>query len=168
MTIPQIEQQIMAEYPNLLKFDGYNHDHNISLQDFIKNFIILNREYHTITNNPVSNHYQCMFRKNRSLGDIFLITKYYFPNITLIEVRTALLNTFKTMYCSGIEKIVYINDIDTYSQYLTSHPEYKAWEYDEWGMPNKAEITDDDIQEKKPVVAEKVVSVAESAGIIFM
>lgn len=169
MNIQQIEQQIMAEYPNLLKFDGYNHSHTLTLQEFIDRFRDINREFSTYTNNPVVNSLQCPSRKNRSLGDIFLITKYYFPNVSLMDVRKALFNSriLRSMYCCGINKIVYVDNIESYSSYLQQNPGYMNWQYDEWGIPNKAEITDDDIQEKKPVVDKKVISAAQSASVTF-
>lgn len=53
--------------------------------------------------------------KRRSLGDIFMIMRYYYPDITLTEVLTLLYNTlpnyfgngFRTSYCNTIKKRVW-------------------------------------------------------------
>lgn len=57
---------------------------------------------------------QCETKCRRSLGDLFMLTKYYFPEITLLEVITILHDLFNgeyehfcTDYCGVINKRVY-------------------------------------------------------------
>lgn len=59
-----------------------------------------------------SDNIQCIAGRNRSMGDLFLIAKYYKPDITFKEVRIALFNlcsNFKvgSFYCSTIHKRIF-------------------------------------------------------------
>lgn len=89
-----------------------------NLTDFlIKFFTTYNVEKNTIYVDD--KEVQTQLGKRRSLGDIFKLCKYYFPNCTLREVLVLLYNTlptkitsgFRTSYCNTIKKRVwYYND----------------------------------------------------------
>jgi hypothetical protein len=67
---------------------------------------------------------QCNLRKNRSLGDLFCIARYYYPTISLKRFREILNNLINTerlaiLYCGTIEKRVYYTPFNT----LNNRPE---------------------------------------------
>lgn len=85
---------------------------------------------------------QCSANKRRSLGDIFLITRYYYPHITIpdiIEVLVSLLRTQQigASYCNTIHKYVFHNDnfgykkddLVEYSKGLTWSEVVKAYKF---------------------------------------
>ncbi len=112
----------------LYKFRNYEiKTNNIPLNIFIKNFFIdYNYSYNTVNK---KNKVICATGRRRSLGDIYLICKYYYPNCTIIEVfkeLIALLNlgNINTQKCSDIRKYVF------YSNRASSHRSlYNCVEY---------------------------------------
>ncbi len=82
---------------------------------------------------------QTEMEKRRSIGDIYMICKYYYPNCTLNEVLNLLYfrlplvitNGFRTSYCNTIKKKVwyYEEDNDTEALNKTAN--------DEFGKPYK-------------------------------
>ena len=126
-----VEQELLAQTPNGLKFDGFNFNHTMTLGEFLKEIFQLSKKYNTVTNNNFVNSTVCVtFCSNRSLGDIFLLAKYYFPNTTLKEVRETLLSTPKLVgwYCLTINDFVYnVVKLAKYDQYELNT------EYDRFG-----------------------------------
>ncbi len=112
----------------LYKFKNYEiKTNNIPLNMFIKNFFIdYNYSYNTVNKR---NKVICTTGRRRSLGDIYLICKHYYPNCTIIEVfkeLVALLNlgNINTQKCSDIRKYVF------YSNRASSHRSlYNCVEY---------------------------------------
>ncbi len=133
----QIQEELLSETPNGYKLQGYFHDHNLSLEEFILLFINkLNREFITVTNNPTVNFDVCGIRKRRSLGDIFLITLHYYPSVTVKEVHETLHNLYTKekitgIYCTDIKKRVYSSIYHTSNLY--AHQQYAYTLPDEWG-----------------------------------
>lgn len=89
---------------------SYRHENSLTFQDFIYNLL---REYSfyfiTIDKN---NKFICEKGRRRSLGDIYLITKHYYPDITLETVLKELLylvkgNIISVQKCSNIGRHVY-------------------------------------------------------------
>lgn len=87
---------------------------NLGIKEFLcKFFEYYNDERNTIYCNDST--IQTPVNKRRSLGDIYMICKYYFPNITLKEVCKLLFidlhnhyeSGFRTSYCSQINKRVW-------------------------------------------------------------
>lgn len=93
---------------NTLYIENYIHDEKLTLNQFIELFLVqLNENNNTIYN---SNKIQCKSGKTRSLGDIYLICKSYYPNVTKKQVKRSLLylgNNLVGHYCPTIEKRVY-------------------------------------------------------------
>jgi hypothetical protein len=104
-----------------LKLDGFPKEtipKGRSYKDIILDICYENNKrltYYADTNNTI----QCYPNKNRSQGDLFLLAKYYIPDITLKEFRQCiwdLLNEKKlaTLYCNNIEKRIFYSDLDKY------------------------------------------------------
>lgn len=85
------------------------------LYRFFTNWNLTNGDLPKTTVYVNTGEIQCITGKRRSLGDIFMILKYYFPEITLKEVLTLLYTTlperittgFRTSKCSEIHKRVW-------------------------------------------------------------
>lgn len=110
-----------------LRLKGFSMDEKPLLSTFIKKFFIdYNYNYETVNKN---NKVICATGRRRSLGDIYLICKHYYPNCTIIEVfkeLVALLNlgNINTQKCSNIRKYVF------YSNRASSHRSlYNCVEY---------------------------------------
>ena len=97
-----------------------------TLKNFIYNFInSYNYSYATFDHNDM---FQCHPGRRRSLGDIYLICKHYFPECTMEEVLLILLNLtidrrIGGSYCSTICKYVWTTPgtviFDTKTEYKT-------------------------------------------------
>lgn len=87
-----------------------------NLDEFMSNFFtVLNEEKNTIY--VESKRCQTEAGRRRSIGDIYLIAKYYFPDTTLSQViqylhvkLPAKLRGFRCSYCTTINKRVYYYD----------------------------------------------------------
>lgn len=93
---------VIKDY-SLTEFDN-------TLEDFIHNFLVsYNQKYKTASLGDLGRD-QCSTGRLRSLADIFMICKHYFPSCTLEEVKDALyanINMLSTQVCSTIHKRVY-------------------------------------------------------------
>lgn len=82
---------------------------DVPLKIFIKNFVRgYNYKYDTSNGNAIT----CFRGKRRSLGDIYLICRHYYPNCKIEEVLTILINLLQEQkiygsYCSTINKYVF-------------------------------------------------------------
>lgn len=82
--------------------------HYLGLNDILYYNCHLNTLY------PSSKRLQCFNNSNRSQGDLYMIMRYYYPDITFKEFRKALirlLNNYhiSTFYCRDIRKRVFYN-----------------------------------------------------------
>ena len=119
LSYKEIEDSLLHEVPNGYKLEGYLHDHNMSLKDFVKEFILnFNFKYPTVTNNPVVNHVICREGKSRTMSDIFLISKYYYPDASFKEIRQTLIDekSIELLKCYVVEDIV-ANPPEQYSMF---------------------------------------------------
>lgn len=107
-TLKHFEKQLTDKY----HLRGYKHNTNLSIEKFIENFI---NKYRNIYNTYNKNSIQCGIGRRRSLGDIYQIIKYYYPNISLLEVKNILTNLcvnnkINTNVCYDINKRVYFTN----------------------------------------------------------
>lgn len=100
-------------------------------KEFIREFILkYNSNYDTFAGEYI----QCAKNRRRSLGDIYLITKYYYPNCTIEDVIKELIHLLNTKkiagsYCSTIHKYVFHNQSDAYiKESKTEYPNNIRWE----------------------------------------
>jgi len=108
---------------------------NISQEDFIKmldkksekNVLNILKIFFSINNNKYTMYLndtpQCNPSRRRSIGDIFLIVTYYFPEITLKELFQGLFNLMKEKYitsdyCTQIKKRVYYRSNFNFIEYI--------------------------------------------------
>ena len=112
----EIVQKKFDKLRKLSLKDFENTDKDI--KDFLKNFLVTyNKEKATIVKQSKRAH--TPKAKTRSLGDIYRITKSYFPDTTLKEVLT-IITDFEYIsghYCPDIHKQVYFigNDFNELS-----------------------------------------------------
>jgi len=111
-------ETVLNQYGDKLfkKYNAYHLDNqDIKINDpTIYNFLLnffnnYNNNYYTLNKN---NKEVCDLTRRRSLGDIFLICKYYFPNCTIFDVFKNLLklssnNLICYNKCSTINKYVF-------------------------------------------------------------
>jgi hypothetical protein len=113
-----IQYQIIEANPSSIRLPGLLRNRKTqTLTDFLRAFFLTwNDEKDTIF---VENRdIQTAAGKRRSVGDIFMICRYYYPTCTLSEVYDKLLNLlpitmpsgFRTSYCSTINKRVWYFD----------------------------------------------------------
>lgn len=137
-TINGMQAAIIAAYPRTIRLERLNRDRGRqTLQQFLIMFFEeYNREKATIyvdtadTNREV----QTPINRRRSLGDIFMICRYYYPTCTLREVLSLLYTTlpnhfargFRTSYCHTILKRVwyYNAELDNTVADRTRNDEY--------------------------------------------
>lgn len=115
------EQELLSK--NVLFYlKGYFFDETLNLNDFIYRFItFLNNNYNTYKKEDVL---ICRAGRRRSLGDIFLICKTYYPDCTIEDVVKVLINLCETQKIAGsrcldIHKFVFHKQSSVYSSH---HP----------------------------------------------
>lgn len=109
------EKRLFSGEP-FYKLEGFANPHD-SLEDFVKSFVLSYR-HHYCTINALGNII-CYPGKRRSIGDIFLICKYYYPGCTLQQVLGILVglledNKISGGWCSTINKFVFHYDSSNY------------------------------------------------------
>ena len=103
----------------LLKIEGLNPD-RVRSKNYAKGIVFLmNQTYrhHTVystidTRNPRWDDIQCHRGARRSQGDLYLIARYYYPELTFKEFREILFDIvsndyYNTSYCGTINKRVF-------------------------------------------------------------
>lgn len=131
--IKEMEDKVKKRHKLVL--DGYNHNQKLPLKDFIHSFLgDLNQMHSTIY--KTSGNSQCRKGRRRSASDVFLVCKSYYPNVTMKQVMTHLVELvneakIKTIYCGMINKRVYRKNM----------PEQTTWNSiygkDEFGFVGK-------------------------------
>lgn len=94
----------------------------INYKDFIKNFILIYRDCYITFSDGGKERGLYNFtdtRRRRSLGDIYLVTKTYFPDVKIQDVVKVLVDLcekdiIKASYCTTINKYVFHTDSDRY------------------------------------------------------
>lgn len=128
----KIENQILTN--PLLKFEQYL-PKDKSLVDIVYDIILNNRT--SLTINTKTNLIQCEKDKNRSITDLFLLMRYYYPETTLKEFRQCLFDLVNdrkigTLFCGSISKRVFYHPPNKYCPLPDNihHIDYK----DEYGL----------------------------------
>lgn len=102
--------------------EGYNHNcENHPMAKFIKDFIVIGRHVY-FTTDIKDGKTVCDTGRRRSLGDIFLICRSYYPQCTIhgvLEVLVQLLESREIYgcYCNTINKYVFHRDSDVYRRH---------------------------------------------------
>lgn len=114
VSFADVEATINRNNPRAIRIQGLLRRRRESLQEFLVRFFQeWNLEKNTIYVDDSA--VQTAPNKRRSLGDIYMICKYYYPNCTLNEVLNLLYNViptiitrgYRTSYCFTINKRVW-------------------------------------------------------------
>lgn len=113
------EKEILKTYKPLALKDYQLTENDENLEDFIHNFLMVyNQKYPTVSQNNRDVN-QCRRGAHRSLIDIFLVSKYYFPDCTLEEVKNALYSNGENLVyqtCSTVNRRVY--ELKTHTNFI--------------------------------------------------
>jgi uncharacterized protein (UPF0297 family) len=158
--LQEIEDQIIAQdHRSVLKLDTTHTLNNQSLEDFLINFL---RNYNTVYRTVYASgtregDTQTSNNRRRSIGDIFKICRYYYPDCKLVDLAhilygkhlaTGKLSFVGTLKCRQINKRVWWNNL--------SHRISDELTPDEYGMTIsqwKTEIARAyEVSKTKPVV----------------
>lgn len=105
----QVQEELLSNYPEGLILSGWSHNHD-PLDIFVKNLFLRYFKDHC-TVNPKDLTVQCIKGKRRSIGDIFLVCRYYYPTCTLKEIYNLLSITYVkkifSIKCNEIGKKTY-------------------------------------------------------------
>lgn len=106
----------LLKHANYYHLDKYVLNRELDLKTFIKNFV---REYSKQHTTYHDMRFICDRNRRRSLGDIFLICRCYYPDCTLKEVLGYLIELLENSeiygsYCSTINKYVFHYQTRTY------------------------------------------------------
>jgi len=120
-----LEQRILKDFNNqTLKFDVFKRKKTETFEEFRKLFWERNAEFKTIWSG--TGYGQTTTDRRRSLGDIFMICKYYYPSISLETIIRWLYgkNTPGGQYCGAVEKKVFRGNYDGVLNHLNRVDEY--------------------------------------------
>ena len=116
-----ITKEKLKEIENrLIKQDGLlffaDHHKPILTNDLTKDIKLLvnNTQFYPTFSTRNPKEIQCMSSKRRSFGDMFLLVKFYYPDVTFKEIRDTLLDLGREKflaitYCENIKKRVVVN-----------------------------------------------------------
>ena len=120
MTPLKLGNSVMSNYnlsrinPQDLNIEGFKH----LFKEYDKKFILrflrnMNNEYYTV--NPETNRVTCRLGARRSIKDIYLIVKYYFPEITFEQVLEDIVRLYNEQFingsfCSDVRLYVFYTD----------------------------------------------------------
>jgi hypothetical protein len=141
--LEEIEKKILEQ--RVVRLQGFykSQKKELSLKEFLINFFTqYNNENKTIYKDDKG--LQTDVGKRRSLGDIFLICKYYYPKVTLKEVIEILYNNlfndiprFRSSNCSQIKKRVFyqgnanqkseVYDLETSDEWKVKFNDWKEY-----------------------------------------
>lgn len=114
--IENIEKEILENVPPIRLQGYYVSRLPNTLEKFLYQFFHeLNNEHNTIY--VIDKRFHTEMGMRRSLGDIFMICKYYFKKCTLIDVLKVLYSDlfdegWRTSYCFNVEKRMWYYDED--------------------------------------------------------
>lgn len=129
---PKLETLILKENPRQIRFEKFNKKRTETPLEFMqKIFTDLNQNKSTIFVD--TKEVQTDIGRRRSLGDLFMLMKYYYPEITLKEVVVILhtklpklIKGFRSSWCNQINKRTYYFDASQKTEVLnlTRRDEY--------------------------------------------
>ena len=136
-TLEEKEVSILR-YETPLRLDNFLLSENDDcIEDFVYNFLVSYNQKHktvVVDLNPASPREFTGLAKHRSIIDIFLITKYYFPQTTLKDVIKALWTHEENLcrqICSTIHRRVY--ECKGLARYTTTWINANDFGHDELG-----------------------------------
>lgn len=142
LSYSEVQSDLLAEHPMGFYIVGYKHDHNLSLREFLYLFCTqLKSTPNKTVSAKVSSYINTGKYGFRTISDIFLITRHYYPLVSLKEVRETLIelakkNRIGVHNCSTIEDTVYFQYRGVYGFKYTECE--KPCKYG-WGITDKIE-----------------------------
>lgn len=108
----KVEKHLIETFP-ILKLENFENT-NQSWEEFVENFI-LNYTYKFVTIKQIDENTwetDTDIEKHRSLGDIFIISRFYYPFLSLKELVSFLFkktneNIFYCLFCENINKLTF-------------------------------------------------------------
>lgn len=143
MSLENLKEQIESGYPRTIRLQGVKKKRKETLQEFLIKFftrwnpegVKADPEKRKDTIFTDNKEVQTEAGKRRSLGDIYMICKYYYPDMTLEELLHELYISlpnhfeqgYRTSYCNTIKKRVWYFDETRKNLFYdkTTHDEYK-------------------------------------------
>lgn len=116
-----LEKYVLKNYKKL-RYSNLVVDENQSLESFVMDFIYKHNASQTLESINAAGVVQCTAGRRRSLLDIFLLSKTYFPNCTVLEVKAILvknLDRLRTNLCGQINRMVYLPGNDDHSDLIS-------------------------------------------------
>lgn len=114
----KLGNSVMSSYdlnrinPQDLNIEGFKHLFKEYNKKFILRFLRnINNEYYTV--NSKTNKVTCRLSARRSIRDIYLIVKYYFPEITFEQVLEDIIKLYNEQFINGS----FCNDVRLYVFY---------------------------------------------------
>lgn len=133
----KLEKRIIKDYGGrTLKFNVFKRKRSEDFHTFMSLFMERNKEFDTIYSD--TSEVQTTKGRRRSMGDIFMICKYYYPSTTLTKVVKYLYGEYQIMtvggsiFCGTVKKRVFRPDyskhnhleyIDEYGNYPKNYEE---------------------------------------------
>ena len=118
MTPLKLGNSVMSSYnlsrinPQDLNIKGFKHLFKEYDKKFILRFLLnMNNEYYTVDSE--TNRVTCRLGARRSIKDIYLIVKYYFPEITFEQVLEDIVSLYNQQFINGS----FCNDVRLYVFY---------------------------------------------------
>ena len=120
MTPLKLGNSVMSSYdlsrinPQDLNIEGFKHLFKKYDKKFILRFLRnINNEYYTVDSK--TNRVTCRLGARRSIKDIYLIVKYYFPEITFEQVLEDIVRLYNKqfingLFCSDVRLYVFYTD----------------------------------------------------------
>lgn len=136
-----LTNKILAEYPERIRLEKTLKKRTETPAKFLEDFFVkYNNERNTIF--AVSKQIHTSTGKRRSLGDIFMIMRYYYPTCTLEEVVKLLQKTlpaklsgFRTASCGQINKRTYYLNTEMKTEVLNkSYVDEYGYLYEDYGV----------------------------------
>ena len=114
----KLGSSVMSSYnlsrinPQDLNIEGFKHLFKEYDKKFILRFLSnINNEYYTV--NSKTNRVTCRLSARRSIQDIYLVVKYYFPEITFEQVLEDIVRLYNEQFINGS----FCNDVRLYVFY---------------------------------------------------
>ncbi len=123
----ELEAKIESSFVGMeIKLHSSFINSNKTIEEFVVNFFKeYNSKYTTTYTKNVAE--QCTTGRRRSLGDVYMITKFYFPECTLLDIIELMYGKLwgvnKSQFCSAVKKRVFRRDtsqfysLDTKDEY---------------------------------------------------
>lgn len=130
MTIKQLQTLLENYTPSgVLCFTDYDPSKQFSdYREFISNFLSLNDLHTNFDEEDFS-----MCGKNRSISDVYKLTKNYYPDVEFVDVFLECITNYVTIHCPDIKKRVITRGYN-----YTDYAEVHSSNSDEYGLDKSA------------------------------